>query len=84
MMSSMKRPDAANDNDAVEQIARCRAIWEPRLGRRLTDEDARQFQRNIAGFFDLLLEWARAEHREPANDNDPSSVTNDGGERHDR
>ena len=38
----MKRLDAANDNDAGKQIARTRQVWQPRLGRDLTDEDARQ------------------------------------------
>jgi type I restriction enzyme R subunit len=35
----MKRLDAANDNDAGKQIARTRQIWQPRLGRDLTDEE---------------------------------------------
>jgi hypothetical protein len=35
----MKRFDAANDNDAGKQIARTRQIWQPRLGRDLTDDE---------------------------------------------
>jgi hypothetical protein len=38
----MKRLDAANDNEMGRQIARTRDIWQPRMGRDLTDEDARQ------------------------------------------
>ena len=38
----MKSLDAANDNQIGAQIARTRQICRPRLGRDLTDEDARQ------------------------------------------
>ena len=34
--SSMKRLEAANDNDAGKQIARTRQVWQPRIGRDLT------------------------------------------------
>jgi len=43
----MKRLDAANDNDAGKQIARTRQIWQPRLGRDLTDDDAHQIMHNV-------------------------------------
>ncbi len=32
-------------------------IWQPRTGRVLTHEDARQIVENITGFFEILLEW---------------------------
>jgi hypothetical protein len=38
----MKPSHAANDNQIDRQIARTRQVWQPRLGRDLTDEDARQ------------------------------------------
>jgi hypothetical protein len=47
----MKRLDAANDNDAGKPIARTREVWQPRLGRDLTDEAARQIMHNVTGFF---------------------------------
>ena len=47
----MKRLDAANDNDAGKQIAQSRQVWQPRLGRDFTDEDARQIMRSVTGFF---------------------------------
>jgi hypothetical protein len=56
----MKRLDAANDNDAGKQIARTRQIWQSRLGRDLTDDDARQFAYSMTGFFGVVAEWARA------------------------
>ncbi len=80
----MKCLDAANDNDTGKQIARTRQIWQPRLGRDLTDEDARQIMHNVAGFFGVLAEWARAERRESANDAGAPSAANDGEVRHDR
>jgi hypothetical protein len=55
----------ANDN----LIDRTRQIWQPRLGRDLSHEDARQIAENVTGFFALLAEWARVEMPSPANDN---------------
>ena len=80
--SSMKRLDAANDNDAGKQIARTRQIWQPRIGRDLTDEDGRQILHNVTGFFGVLAEWARAENiAAAANDNASSK---EGGVSHER
>jgi hypothetical protein len=79
----MKRLDAANDNDACKQIARTRQIWQPRIGRDVTDEDARQLAENVTGFFTVLAEWSHAERR-AANDNKVSSKSNDCEARHDR
>lgn len=42
-----------------------RAFWEPRAGRRVGDEDARQIAENVVGFFDLLRRWD-AEEKEAA------------------
>jgi len=64
----MKRLDAANDNGAGKQIARTREVWQPRLGRDITDEDARQIMHNVNGFFGVLAEWSRAKRLAAAND----------------
>lgn len=79
----MKRFDAANDNDAGKQIARTRQIWQPRIGRDLTNEDARQIAENVTGFFAVLAEWSHAE-RCAANDNKVPSKSHDWEVRHDR
>jgi hypothetical protein len=79
----MKRLDAANDNDAGKQIARTRQIWQPRIGRDLTDEDARQIMHNVTGF-GVLAEWSRAERFAAANDAAAPAKPNDGEVRHDR
>ena len=60
----MKPSDAANDN----LTDRTRQIWQPRLGRDLSREDARQIVENLTGFFGVLAEWSRAELPVPAND----------------
>ena len=80
----MKRLDAANDNDAGKQIARTRQIWQPRIRRDLTDEDARQIMDNVTGFFGVLAEWSRAERLAAANDAAAPAKPNDGEVRHDR
>ena len=80
----MKRLDAANDNDAGRQITRTREIWQARIGRDLTDEDARQIMHNVTGFFGMLAEWSRAERLAAANDAAAPAKPNDGEVRHDR
>ena len=80
----MKRLDAAKDNDAGKQIARIRQVWQPRLGRDLTDEDARHIMHNVTGFFGVLAEWSGAERLAAANDAAAPAKKNDGEVRHDR
>jgi hypothetical protein len=80
----MKRLDAANDNDTGKQIARTWQFWQPRIGRDLTDDDARQIMHNVTGFFGVLAEWSRAEKLAAANDAGAPVQPNEGVVRHDR
>ena len=80
MKSSMKPTHAANDN----QIDRTRKVWQPRIGRDLTDDDARQIADNVTGFFSILAEWARAEMPTPANDTGKTAPSVDEEVGHDR
>jgi hypothetical protein len=59
----MKPPHAAN----VNLIERTRKVWQPRIGRNLTNEDARQISENVTGFFTILAEWSRVEMPTLAN-----------------
>ena len=61
MESSVKPSHADN------LIRRTRQVWQPRLGRDLSREDAKQVAENVTGFFALLAEWTRAEMLTPAN-----------------
>jgi hypothetical protein len=45
-------------------IDRTRAVWQPRLGRDLTPDEARQISANLTGFFAVLAEWAHKEEHE--------------------
>jgi hypothetical protein len=74
--------DAANAHDIWKQIVRTRQIWQPRFGRDLTDEDARQIMHNVTGFFGVLAEWARTEKMAAAADDNASPK--EGEVRHDR
>jgi hypothetical protein len=82
----MKRLDTANDNDAGKQIARSRQVWQPRIGRDPTDEDALQIIQNVTGFFDVLAKWSRAERLAAAANDDAAAPAepNDGEVRHER
>ncbi len=77
----MKPSSAANDN----LIDRTIELWQPRLRRDVSREDARQILENVTGFFGILAEWSRAETPTPANDAverpDPGSTVE---VRHDR
>ena len=76
MKFPVKPSHAANDN----LIDRTRDVWQSRLGRDLSREDARQISENVTGFFALLAEWARAELPTPANDaGKPDASDNDRG-----
>jgi hypothetical protein len=80
----MKRHHAANDNDAGKQITRTRQVWQSRIGRDFTDENARQIMHHVTGFFGVLAEWSRAERLAAANDAAAPAKPNEGEVRHDR
>jgi hypothetical protein len=60
----MKPLHTANDN----LIDRTREVWQSRLGRDLSREDARQIAENVTSFFAILAGWSRTEIAVPAND----------------
>jgi hypothetical protein len=59
------KPSHATHYKLIEQTHK---VWQPRIRRRLTDEDARQIAENVTGFFAILAEWSRAARPAPAND----------------
>jgi hypothetical protein len=73
--SSVTQDNAANDN----LIDRTRQVWQPRLGRDVSREDARQITQNVTGFFGILAEWSRAEKLAAPND---AATPNNGEVRH--
>ena len=78
----MKPSHAANDNLKDELIGRTREVWQPRLGRDLSPEDARQIAANVTGFFSVLAEWSRMPS--PANDTGKADAAKNGEGRRDR
>jgi hypothetical protein len=61
-LRSLPPSHAAN----IKPIDRTYKVWQPRIGRDLINEDARQIGENVTGFFAILAEWSRIEM--PAND----------------
>ena len=59
---------AHQSNDSL--IDRTRHVWQPRVGRELSGEDARQIAENAIGFFSVLAEWSRAEKLASAAETD--------------
>ena len=51
-------------------IARTGETWQPRAGRNLSDEDAREIAENVTGFFRLLLEWEASEKQQTSREAD--------------
>ncbi len=45
------------------------ATWQPRLRRRLSNEDAREITENLTGFFAILAEWSLQDGRNGAETN---------------
>lgn len=50
------------------------SIWQPRLRRRLSNEDAREITENITGYFTILAQWSRQERRD-CSDSDAGGET---------
>lgn len=72
--------DEGVDFDLVEATI---ALWQPRVSRELSREDARQIAENVVGFFDVLAAWSRAEMLAPANDTiEPAETSSSGDVRH--
>jgi hypothetical protein len=80
----VKPSHAANDNLKDELIGRTREVWQPRFGRDLSPEDARQIAANVTGFFSVLAEWSRAEMPSSANDTGKADASKNGEGRRDR
>ena len=79
----MEPSHTANDNLKDDLIRRTREMWQPRLGRDLSREDARQIAANFAGFFSVLAEWSRVELAPPANDVGKPDASENGEAPHD-
>jgi hypothetical protein len=56
------KPIHAASNELIELTHK---VWQPRLKRKLSDEDGRQLAENVTGFFAILAEWARASSPDP-------------------
>ncbi len=63
--------DRTTDEDLIDRTA---DLWEGRLGRAVSRDDARQIAENMVGFFSLLAEWSRAGTPPAANDNRQAGV----------
>ena len=66
---------AARDDQIDGLIGRTRAVWEPRVGRHLSRDEAEQIASNVSGFFAVLGEWSRAEPSPPAQDDAIGSLS---------
>ena len=68
---------AANDNLNDELIERTHEVWQPRFGRDLSRDEAKQIATSVTGFFAVLAEWSRADLPEPANDTGDTAASGD-------
>ena len=75
------KPSHAVSSNLIEQTHK---VWQPRIRRNLTDEDARQIAENVTGFFAILAEWSRAARPAPANDATVPALTDTAEVCHDR
>ena len=84
MRSSVKSSHATNEALYDDLIRRTRRVWQPRLGRDLSSDDARRIAANVSGFFSVLAEWSCADMPSPSNDADKPDASESGEVRHDR
>jgi hypothetical protein len=80
----VKSSHAGNANSKDDLIRHTRQVWQRRLGRDLSREDARQIATNVTGFFSVLAEWSRAEMPSSANHAGKPSASNTKEAPHDR
>lgn len=83
-MSSVKPSHAANNCLKDELIRRTGEFWQPRLGRNLSREDARQIAESMTGYFSMLAEWSRVQLPSPANDTSTHNASESGQAHYDR
>ena len=50
------------------------AIWQPRIRRHLSAEDAREITENINGFFTILAEWSSQEVSDGSDPNNSGGL----------
>ena len=60
-----------------ELIERTHEVWQPRFGRDLSRDEAKQIATSVTGFFAVLAEWSRADLPEPANDTGDTAASGD-------
>ena len=53
------------DNSGDDLTRQTREVWQPRVGRDLSRDEAKQIAATVTGFFSILAEWSRAELTEP-------------------
>jgi hypothetical protein len=70
---------AANDNLNDHLVGRTREVWQPRFGRDVTRDEAKQIAASMTGFFAVLAEWSRADMPDPANNNGEAATSGDEG-----
>ena len=75
---------AFNDDLNDELLQKTREVWQSRLGRDLSRDEAKQITANIAGFFSTLAEWERSERPVPANGWPGDAASESDGERRGR
>jgi hypothetical protein len=73
----VKPSNASNDN----LIDRTLTVWQSRLDRDLSRENAREIVENVIGFFSILAEWSRAERLVATNDNNAQAAPEQSGAR---
>ena len=71
------RSHAYSIAEHADAIDRTCDVWQPRVGRDLSRDEAKQIAANVTGFFAVLAEWSRADLSDPANDNGDTAASGD-------
>lgn len=56
LMRPLKKSPTYPNAELIQHTLR---VWEPRLKRKLTTEEARKILEDVVGYFELLIKWDR-------------------------
>ncbi len=78
-LNKSRRPNSYGGPGRTVLLERTREVWQPRTSRPLSTEDVREIVENVAGFFQILLDWIAAEKPDGPKARDDGGVPGERG-----
>ena len=58
----------------ITSLEEARQFWQKRTSRELTEEDIREIDSNLVGYFEILLEWHEQDLHEQSNSHEYRTI----------